>query len=194
MKKKKIKIIIIVIISVVAVLTAACAALYGFVIKPYSGKIINAVDQLLEDEEFMAELTDGEIVPPDAQDEISANSPDSPSEQKKDEPQSKDGKNSSSEPADSSKQPQQYEHKPKKDKSEYNSSYDYVKDNVSPEDLKQGMSLASKADVSYILGLLKGGLTSAEKKELKAYLKSRYTSGEISSGISLYNKYSYLLK
>ncbi len=193
MKKKKIKIIIIVIISVIAVLTAACAALYGFVIKPYSGKIINAVDQLLGDEEFMAELTDGEIVPPDASEESLANSPDSPPEQKKDEPQSKDGKNSSSEPADSSPQTQ-YGHKPKKDKSEYNSSYDYVKDNVSQEDLKKGMSLASKADVSYILGLLKGGLTSAEKKELKAYLKSRYTSGEISSGISLYNKYSYLLK
>lgn len=193
MKKKKIKIIIIVIISVIAVLLAACAALYGFVVKPYSGKIINAVDELLEDEEFMTELTDGEIIPPGEQEEISANSPDSPPEQKKDEAQSADGKNSASENADSSSQPQ-YGHKPKKDKSEYNSSYDYVRDNVSPEDLKKGMSLASKADVSYILGLLQGGLTSAEKKELKAYLKSRYTSGEISSGISLYNKYSYLLK
>lgn len=193
MKKKKIKTIIIVIISVIAVLIAACAALYGFVVKPYSGKIINAVDQLLEDEEFMTELTDGEIIPPDNGEEIPENSADSPSEQKKDEAQLRDGKNSAPENADSSSQ-SQYEHKPKKDKSEYNSSYDYVKDNVSPEDLKKGMSLASKADVSYILGLLNGGLTPAEKKELKAYLKSRYTSGEISSGISLYNKYSYLLK
>lgn len=179
--------------SVIAVLLAACAALYGFVIKPYSGKIITAVDELLEDEEFILELAEeGALTTEDFEDDT-------------DEALSEDGGsaasgnkgNASSERADGGSsqgtQPQ-YEHKPKKDKSEYNSSYDYVKDNIDPDDLKKGMSLASKADVSYILGLLNGGLTSAEKKELKAYLKSRYTSSEISSGISLYNKYSYLLK
>lgn len=68
-----------------------------------------------------------------------------------------------------------------------------IKSQISPGDLKDGLALAGRADVGYILGLLNGGLTSEEKAELKQYLRARYSSSEISRGIQLFAKYSYLL-
>lgn len=77
--------------------------------------------------------------------------------------------------------------------SEKKTKYEEIKEQVAPADLKDGMALASKVDAGYILGLLSGGLTAEEKSELKAYLTARLSSGEISRGIELFAKYSYLL-
>lgn len=77
-----------------------------------------------------------------------------------------------------------------------NSSTDKMasaKAQVSAKDWADGMALVGKVDVGYIMGLMSGGLTSEEKKELKAYLTSRLSSGEISRALELYNKYSHLL-
>ena len=73
------------------------------------------------------------------------------------------------------------------------SKYDKYKDQVDPKDLKDAMSIAGKVDAGYILGLTSGGLTSEERSELKKYLMSRLSSSEISRGIQLFAKYSYLL-
>lgn len=73
------------------------------------------------------------------------------------------------------------------------SKYDKYKDKVDPKDLKDAMSIAGKVDAGYILGLTSGGLTSEERSELKKYLMSRLSSSEISRGIQLFAKYSYLL-
>lgn len=83
---------------------------------------------------------------------------------------------------------------PKKKRSEYSSQYDYVKDNIPSSDFSRGMALASKVDMGYISGLLAGGLTSEERSELKAYLTSHFSGSEIAEGISLYSKYSHLLR
>lgn len=68
-----------------------------------------------------------------------------------------------------------------------------AKEQIEPKDLKDGMALAAKVDPGYILGLLSGGLTPEERQELKNYLTSRLSSSEISRGIQLFSKYSYLL-
>ena len=73
------------------------------------------------------------------------------------------------------------------------SKYDKYKNQVDPKDLKDAMSIAGKVDAGYILGLTSGGLTSEERSELKKYLMSRLSSSEISRGIQLFAKYSYLL-
>ena len=73
------------------------------------------------------------------------------------------------------------------------SKYDKYKDQVDPKDLKDALSIAGKVDAGYILGLTSGGLTSEERSELKKYLMSRLSSSEISRGIQLFAKYSYLL-
>lgn len=71
--------------------------------------------------------------------------------------------------------------------------YDKYKEQVDPKDLKDAISLAGKVDAGYILGLVSGGLNSENKTELKKYLMSRLSSSEISRGIQLFAKYSYLL-
>ncbi len=73
------------------------------------------------------------------------------------------------------------------------SAYEKYKDQIDPRDLAAGLALASKVDVGYIMGLLSGGLTSEERSELKKYLMQRMSSSEISKGIQLFSKYSYLL-
>lgn len=72
-------------------------------------------------------------------------------------------------------------------------STDSIRSQVSAQDWSDGMALVGKVDVGYIMGLMSGGLTSEEKQELKEYLTSRLSSGEISRAIELYNKYSHLL-
>lgn len=81
----------------------------------------------------------------------------------------------------------------KNNTSDSKSRIDKIKSQVSPSDLKDGLALAGRADIGYILGLLSGGLTSEERAELKQYLRARYSSSEISRGIQLFAKYSYLL-
>ncbi len=170
-KKKVIKTILIVLLSLVIILVAVAAAVFQFVIKPNTKVITDAVESIITDEEFIEEF-EIEALPDDLIEEI-------PQDLFPDEGKTKDEKKSP---------------KPVKPKSEYKNTYDYIKDNVNSSDFKKGVSYASRIDVSYVLGLLKGGLTVPEKRELKAYLKERFSNAEINDGIALYNKYSYLLK
>lgn len=71
--------------------------------------------------------------------------------------------------------------------------YSDIMENVAPSDLTDALALSGKVDAGYILGLLGGGLTIEEKSELKTYLMGRLSSSEISRGIELFAKYSYLL-
>ena len=168
MKKKKIlKIVLIVILSLIVLIVASAVAIFEFVIKPNTKAITEAVEQIITDESFIEEF------------ELDSFEMDDLTEFVEDELQ--DGADAQNE-------------KPKKPQSEYKSTYDYVKDNVDANDFKKGVAYAARIDVAYVLGLLKGGLTIPEKRELKAYLKERFTNKEINEGVSLYNKYSYLLK
>lgn len=168
MKKKKVlKIVLIVILSLIVLIAASAVAVFEFVIKPNTKAITEAVDQIITDESFIEEF------------ELDSSELEGLTEFVEDELQ---------EEADAQNE------KAKKPQSEYKSTYDYVKDNVEANDFKKGVAYAARIDITYVLGLLKGGLTVPEKKELKAYLKERFTNKEINDGISLYNKYSYLLK
>lgn len=167
--KKIIKITLIIILSLAIILAAAAIAVFEFVIKPNTKVITEAVEQIITDEEFIKEFEIEDLDMEELSEIIDEEIPDTP-----DTPQTTN--------------------KPKKDQSEYKSTYNYVKDNVDSKDFKKGVTYASRIDIAYVLGLLKGGLTVPEKRELKAYLKERFTNAEINEGVSLYNKYSYLLK
>lgn len=176
MKKKKVlKIVLIVLLSLILAFILAVAAIFQFMIKPHSEELTTAVEQLiteLENSEFIEENieVDEGLISEDLSeyiiDDIIENNPTNNTETQQ----------------------------PKKPQKEYESTYDYIKDNVETNDFKKGVSFASRIDIAYILGLLKDGLTVPEKRELKAYLLERFTQKEVSEGISLYNKYSYLLK
>ncbi len=71
--------------------------------------------------------------------------------------------------------------------------YDDIINNIDSEDMKIGKNFASRVDVGYLLGLLNDGLTREERREMKNYLRTRFSSTEISKGIELFGKYSYLL-
>lgn len=73
------------------------------------------------------------------------------------------------------------------------STMEVIKNEVEPTDLTSAISLAGKVDTGYILGLVKGGITLEEKRELKKYLMERLSPSEISSGIRLFAKYSSFL-
>ena len=167
--KKIIKIILIVILCLIVLLAAAAIAISEFVIKPNTKVITQTVEQIITDEEFITEFELEDLDMGELSEIIDEEIPDTP---------------------DKTQTPT----KPKKSQEEYKSTYDYVKDNVDAKDFKKGVTYATRIDIAYVLGLLKGGLTVPEKRELKAYLKERFTNAEINDGISLYNKYSYLLK
>ncbi len=171
MKKKKVlKIVLTVFLSLILLVVIAACSIFQFVIKPHTQEITVAVEQLINELETpeipQEDIETGEELIGDNLSEFLIEGI---------------GENET-------------DTKPKKSQSEYNSTYDYVKDNVDSNDFKKGVSFASRIDIAYILGLLKDGLTIPEKRELKAYLKERFSNEEISEGISLYNKYSYLLK
>ncbi len=165
-KKKVIKTILIVLLSLVIILVATVALVFQFVIKPNTKAITDAVEHIITDEEFIEEF-EIEALPDDLLEDF---------------------------PTDTNPNDEDVKNKPIKPKNEYKNTYDYIKDNVDGADFKKGVSYASRIDVAYILGLLKDGLTVPEKRELKAYLKERFSNAEINDGISLYKKYSYLLK
>lgn len=73
------------------------------------------------------------------------------------------------------------------------SKLDKLKSQVEAKDLTDGLALSGKVDIGYVLGLLSGGLTPEERKELKSYLMQHLSSSEISRGIELFTKYSYLM-
>ena len=186
MKKKKIKKVFIIIGSVFLSLVLILTALFFFVVKPYTRKLAVAIDQILSDKDFMGDLL---IDPPSTTESFQATDGQATegSDENSADTQLTEG---SSENTDG----QGNEQTPKKPIEKYNNAYQYVKDNVDDNDFKRGLSFAQRVDVAYILGLLKGGLTVPEKKELKAYLKERFSTEEINEGVALYNKYSYLLK
>lgn len=110
--------------------------------------------------------------------------------------QQKDAPSASPAPSESASVPSSAPTPPPSQKPSSGSSgntYDKVKDQVEPKDLTDALSLAGKVDAGYILGLLSGGLTPQEKTELKKYLMGRLSSSEISRGIQLFTKYSYLM-
>lgn len=168
-KKKVIKTILIIFVSLIVIFIASAVAVFEFVIKPNTEVITDAVDQIITDEEFIEEFEIENIQTEELSEFI--------------EDEIDDGTDKPKINAE-----------PKKPQSEYSSTYDYIKDNVDSSDFKKGVAYASRIDIAYVLGLLKGGLTIPEKRELKAYLKERFTNAEINDGVSLYNKYSYLLK
>ncbi len=186
-KKKVIKTILIILLSLVVVFVAIAVSIFQFVIKPNTKVITDAVEQIITDEEFIEEF-EIETLPEDLTEDITAELNEELTDDLIEEipkdlvPEKKKTEDKKETP------------KPAKPKEEYKSTYDYIKENVESSDLKTGFSYASRIDVSYVLGLLKGGLTVPEKRELKAYLKARFSNAEINNGISLYNKYSYLLK
>ena len=185
-KNKPLKILITILIILLIILiiaVAALALLYNYALKPHSEIIETAVETIVNDEEIMHKIEpylDAEALEKLIQSggEVFG-SPDSQTDTQS--PQ--DSENTSPSVK-----------KPKKSASDYASKYDYVKDNVAPSDFAQGMALAGKIDIGYILGLLADGLTPDEKQELKEYLTSHLSAGEIAQGIALYSKYSDLLK
>ena len=171
---KILKIVFIVLLIIVLLLVACAALVFEFVIKPNSEQITSAIEEILYDDEILLGETQT-IVDEAMEDEELLGELDKAAEEIV-------GK------GDISKT------ETKKPKSEYKSQYDYIKDNVENSDYKLGMSFVSRVDIKYILSLLKDGLTIPEKRELKAYLKARFTDAEIAEGERLYNKYSHLLK
>lgn len=192
--KKIVKIILITLVSLVLILVIVAIAIYNFVIKPNADKITEAVNVILQDEEILEEirpyLTEEEFekiagdVDISDMEGISGLEKDPASEEV---PGTDDVNNTLVQNEDGAKKPQ-------KDKSQYSSNYEYVKDNVDSKDFEVGVEFASRIDVGYVLGIVSGGITDAERQELKDYLKKHFTSEEIATGIRLYTKYSYLLK
>lgn len=195
----------------VLVLSAAGAFVaFNYVVKPKSKQIIKAVDELLSDEdirkavepylqpgeadELLKSIDESSLVSNAAASEApAADEEEKTTEEndgKKDKTEEKAQGGTASQAPAKTTAPKQ----PAKKRSEYNSQYDYVKDNVPTSDFSKGLALASRVDMGYISGLLSGGLTAAEKSELKSYLTSRFSSSEIAEGISLYSKYSHLLR
>ena len=191
--KKVIKIVLLVLLAAIIITVAAGWVVFEFVVKPNANKVITAIDSVLKDEEIIAQIKPylndeeltrllGEQITVAIEDgatneDNAAESTQQPSEDVAATPQPADGINQ----------------EVKKDKSEYNSQYDYIKSNVAAADFSRGLEFVARVDVGYILGLLKDGLTVPEKRELKAYLQERFSSSEIAEGVSLYTKYSYLL-
>ena len=210
---KIIKITAIVLASIIAVSVAGMYVAFRCVIKPKTQDIIKAVDKILADEEIqqavkpylqseeMNEIlknigetagidNTGENVSEQTENESQQSAGKTPAE-KNSEPKNNQAQNNNS--SSKNKTAAQATAKPK-DRSEYNSQYDYVKDNVPASDFSRGMALVSRVDIGYVTGLLSGGLTAKEKSELKSYLTSRFSGSEIAEGMALYSKYSYLLR
>lgn len=210
-KEKTLKIVKITLITIGTIIAAAiiCAVVvFNLLVKPHSEEIITAVEDIVKDEEIQKaiepyleiEYVDN-IVGRFGDDAIVSFKEEVDNYiEKKQEKEKEAEKEKKSEPAPENGNEAVVEKKtstvkkPKKPASAYSSKYEYVKDNVSASDFSKGVALASKIDVGYVLGLVSGGLSSEEKSELKVYLTSRMSSSEIALGISLYSKYSYLLK
>lgn len=191
-KNKALKIILIALAAVLLLAAAALTAL-GILIKSKSSEIVSAVNEIISDEEIVSEIQ--QYLDEDTLSELGL-SADLFSFPITEEDEAQSAEDSTDAPSGGNKA----DRGGKNDKSSAASApagiknYEQIKEDVDKNDLARAMQLAGKVDVSYILGLLKGGLTAEEKAELKAYLKQRLSGSEISDGISLYTKYSYLLK
>lgn len=69
------------------------------------------------------------------------------------------------------------------------SAYQRIMNTASKEEISQGKAIIAKVDMSKVNALRKAGDTS----QVKAYVKSVLTPGEISTAVTLYNKYKHLL-
>lgn len=72
-------------------------------------------------------------------------------------------------------------------------AYERIAAVATADEISDGLKIISKLDMGYVSSLTAGGLTSEEKKELKAYVQSVLTSAEISRAMSLYRAYSKYL-
>lgn len=68
-------------------------------------------------------------------------------------------------------------------------AYQRIMNTASKDEISQGMSIISKIDMAKVNELRKQGKTG----EIKAYVKSVLSPGEISAALSLYKKYKHLL-
>ena len=175
-KKKIIKYIIITLFVIVILALSGAFIFFQYVVKPNVNIIDQAVSEIINDETIMEEID--EYIKEQTEEGI--NEPTTKEEDSIKKDQTKTQKKPSSKKVGPS--------------SDYKTKEEYIKQNVPPADFAKGMALASKVDVPYLLGILSGGITKNEVKELKKYLKQRLTGAEISQGIALYSKYSYLLK
>lgn len=69
------------------------------------------------------------------------------------------------------------------------STYEKIMNAADKNEISAGLAIISKIDMSKINSLRSQGKTA----ELKEYIKSRLSSSEISTALSLYNKYKHLL-
>ncbi len=76
---------------------------------------------------------------------------------------------------------------------EATSAYERISKVASDKDMSDGLAIISKLNMGYIASLISGGLTPAEKSELKSYVYSKLTKAEISRSLDLYNKYKKYL-
>lgn len=204
-KKKILKRVLITILIIIAVLALSVFCIFNFYIKPkYSTQIMEAVNELMQDEELMKEIdkiAQDEQLQKDiesaAQDEqlnadiaaaaqnATGGTPNAGAPAQTAQENNADGNTDA--PAQS---------KPAKDPSSGSnkSLMEKAREEASPSDFAAGMSIAGKIDVGYLSGLMKGGLTPEEKQAAKAHITSRLSGSEISKMFSLYSKYSYLLK
>ena len=68
-------------------------------------------------------------------------------------------------------------------------AYERIMNTATKDEISEGMAIISKVDISKVNQLRKEG----KNDEIKAYIKSVLTSGEISAALKLYNKYKHLL-
>ena len=209
-KKKIIKIIKITALVLAGVVALGAVGAYvtlNYLVKPKSVQIIKAVDVLLTDEDIkkpgepylapgeldsMIQGADSSSTVAEAQ--ASHEGGAAENTEKSDSEKATDNSTAAKSDKTSSAAKTEAPKKTEKKRSDYKSRYDYVKDNVPAADFSRGISLASRVDIGYVTGLLSGGLTAEEKRQLKAYLTARFSGSEIAEGISLYSKYSYLLR
>ena len=214
--KKIIKRILITLLIAIVLIAVGAYCVFNFYIKPkYSDKIMEAVNVILEDEELMADI--GEVLQ-DEELQAEINEVLSDSEVQADidaalegvdlegitaeNPQ--DGQAATAAPSNTAQpthKPAQGgtattapEAAPTEEPKKNQSLMDKAKENVEPKDFADGLKLASKIDVGYILGLMSGGLTDEEKAEAKAYFKTKYTKAERNRIKGYMAKYSYLLE
>lgn len=188
MKKGKasiIKRILIVLLCVIIFIIAAGVIAYNVFLKPNVEKVLTAVDEVILSGELFDEID------PYMTDELLKQLEESVDDEVGEAheiPSNKaDGENTDIENKPTTKIDP-------KNPNSYKSKYDYIKANVRAEDFARGLEFASRIDIQYVLGIIEGGLTIPEKVELKEYLNERFTSTEQAEGLSLYIKYSHLLK
>lgn len=78
---------------------------------------------------------------------------------------------------------------PEKPTSSKQTAYERIMETADKKEISSGLSIISKVDISKINELRSQGKTN----ELKAYIKSCLSPSEISTALSLYNKYKNLL-